>query len=96
MRKRIALGLMYCAMAATGASLGSLAARAQGKLPRNTAVTLDHGWEFRQVEAGTLGAEGGWLPATVPGDVHLDLLANKKIPDSFFRDNEARAPVDRR
>jgi beta-mannosidase len=26
----------------------------------------------------------------VPGDVHLDLLANKKIPDPFFRDNEAK------
>ena len=35
-------------------------------------------------------AEYGWLPATVPGDVHLDLLANKKIPDPFFRDNEAK------
>ncbi len=35
-------------------------------------------------------AENGWLPATVPGDVHLDLLANKKIPDPFFRDNEAK------
>ena len=35
-------------------------------------------------------AENGWLPATVPGDVHLDLLANKKIPDPFYRDNEAK------
>jgi len=90
MRKRIALGLMYCAMAATAASVGSLAARAQDKLPGNTAVTLDHGWEFRQVAAGTQDAESGWLPAIVPGDVHLDLLANKKIPDPFFRDNEAK------
>ncbi|MEN6480484.1 MAG: sugar-binding domain-containing protein, partial [Anaerolineales bacterium] len=28
------------------------------------------------------------IPATVPGCVHLDLLANKRIPDPFFRDNE--------
>ena len=35
-------------------------------------------------------AEEGWLPATVPGDVHLDLLANKKIEDPFFRDNESK------
>ena len=35
-------------------------------------------------------AENGWLPATVPGDVHLDLLANKKIPDPFYRDNESK------
>ena len=34
--------------------------------------------------------ETGWMPATVPGDVHLDLLANKKIPDPFYRDNESR------
>ena len=26
----------------------------------------------------------------MPGDVHLDLLANKRIPDPFFRDNEAK------
>ena len=31
-----------------------------------------------------------WHPATVPGDVHLDLLANKLIPDPFYRDNEAK------
>ena len=39
-------------------------------------------WQFR--EAGT----GDWLPATVPGTVHTDLLANKKIPDPFYRTNE--------
>lgn len=31
-----------------------------------------------------------WLPAKVPGEVHLDLLANKLIPDPFYRDNEQR------
>jgi beta-mannosidase len=31
-----------------------------------------------------------WLPATVPGDVHLDLLAQKLIPDPFFGTNEAK------
>jgi beta-galactosidase/beta-glucuronidase len=29
-----------------------------------------------------------WIPATVPGCVHTDLLAAGKIPDPFFRDNE--------
>ena len=52
-------------------------------------LALDHGWQFRQVMAAQ-DAESGWLPATVPGDVHLDLLANKKIPDPFFGDNEAK------
>ena len=55
----------------------------------NLAVPLERGWQFRQVTAGD-AAESGWLPATVPGDVHLDLLANKKIPDPFYRDNESK------
>ncbi|GGH17190.1 beta-mannosidase [Silvibacterium dinghuense] len=29
------------------------------------------------------------MPAKVPGDVHLDLLANKRIPEPFYRDNES-------
>jgi beta-mannosidase len=78
--------------------MGGEMARAQAKvvpvpatrLLRNEAVTLDHGWQFRQIAAGTEQGENGWLPATVPGDVHLDLLANKKIPDPFFRDNESK------
>ncbi len=52
-------------------------------------VPLDSGWEFRQSpEAGD--AETIWRPAQVPGDVHLDLLRNKLIPDPFYRDNEAK------
>ncbi|MEK7728708.1 MAG: sugar-binding domain-containing protein, partial [candidate division KSB1 bacterium] len=31
-----------------------------------------------------------WLPATVPGTVHTDLMAAKKIPDPFYRDNEGQ------
>ncbi len=68
-------------------------------------LALDKGWRFRQSAAGGSGAagsatggssagggaaDGEWLPATVPGDVHLDLLANKRIPDPFHRDNEAK------
>jgi beta-mannosidase len=56
----------------------------------NTALVLDHGWQFRQASAAGGASDAGWLPATVPGDVHLDLLANKRIPDPFFRDNEAK------
>ncbi len=29
-----------------------------------------------------------WLPATVPGTIHTDLLANGLIPDPFWRDRE--------
>jgi len=45
-------------------------------------ISLSSGWKFR--EAG----KEEWLSATVPGCVHTDLLANKKIEDPFYRDNE--------
>src|SRR3989339_1153037 len=41
-------------------------------------------WKFRET------GRGAWLSATVPGTVHTDLLANKKIPNPFFGDNELR------
>lgn len=31
-----------------------------------------------------------WIPATVPGNVHTDLLKAGKIPDPFFRDNDKK------
>jgi len=78
--------------------MGGEMAQAQAKavpvpdtsLSQNKVVALDHGWQFRQITAGAEQGENGWLPATVPGDVHLDLLANKKITDPFFRDNETK------
>ena len=45
-------------------------------------MELNKNWEFRQT--GT----DKWLPATVPGTVHADLLANKKIEDPYYRLNE--------
>lgn len=41
-------------------------------------------WTFRQ--AGT----DEWMPATVPGGVHTDLLALGRIPDPFVADNELK------
>jgi beta-mannosidase len=70
--------------------MGNELASAQSAPAQNAVLVLDHGWQFRQVVAAGQDAEVGWLPATVPGDVHLDLLANKKIPDPFVRDNEAK------
>jgi beta-mannosidase len=43
---------------------------------------LTGAWAFRQ--AGT----GEWMPATVPGGVHTDLLDLGRIPDPFVSDNE--------
>ncbi|MGH7600418.1 MAG: glycoside hydrolase family 2 protein, partial [bacterium] len=40
-----------------------------------------------QLPNGLFGKDE-WLPATVPGTVHTDLLAAGKIPDPFYRDNE--------
>jgi beta-mannosidase len=65
-------------------------AKAAQSPAQNVALALDHGWQFRQVAASAGQGESGWLPATVPGDVHLDLLANKIITDPFYRDNEAK------
>ncbi|MHB1935902.1 MAG: beta-mannosidase [Acidobacteriaceae bacterium] len=51
-------------------------------------VVLNHGWEFRQSTDLEGIAHVHWLPATVPGDVQLDLLRNKLVPEPFYRDNE--------
>jgi beta-mannosidase len=55
---------------------------------------LEAGWHFRQhdpefsLEKNWTAADG-WLPATVPGVVHGDLLSLEKIPDPFQALNEA-------
>ncbi len=56
----------------------------------NRTIVLNQGWQFRQSTALEGIAHSQWLPAKVPGDVHLDLLRNKLIPDPYYRDNEAK------
>jgi len=90
MQAAMAWGVMGCVLAGAAVGSGGEMAQAQVSLARNAVVALDHGWQFRQITAGVEQGESSWLPATVPGDVHLDLLANKKIPDPFLRDNEAK------
>jgi len=90
MRNAIAWGVVCCALVGGAIGMGNKLAHAQAKPAQNAVQVLDHGWQFRQVAAGAQEAESGWLPATVPGDVHLDLLANKKIPDPFFGANESK------
>ncbi|UFH34303.1 beta-mannosidase [Flavobacterium acetivorans] len=51
---------------------------------QNNTVVLKNGWQFRQL--GTTK----WNAATVPGEVHTDLLNNKLIPDPYYRDNEKK------
>lgn len=43
---------------------------------------LHDGWRFRQQRSDN------WFPATVPGTVHTDLMANDLIEDPFYRLNE--------
>ena len=49
-------------------------------------------WQFHQLIGEGSDPKAGnlrdWMPAKVPGDVHLDLIANKRIPDPFDRDDE--------
>lgn len=46
---------------------------------------LDHGWMMRQ------NGTGEFLPAVVPGSVYTDLMANGKMEDPYYRDNEYQA-----
>ena len=53
-------------------------------------ILLNQGWQFRQITNLQGIAHDQWLPATVPGDVQLDLLHNKLIPEPFYRNNETQ------
>jgi beta-mannosidase len=65
----------------------------------NFELSLNGSWKFKgfaECNGEELGAhkpeydDGGWLPAKVPGTVHLDLLANNVIPDPFKGLNEKK------
>ena len=43
---------------------------------------INTGWQFKQQHKAV------WYPAQVPGEIHVDLLNNKLIPDPFYRSNE--------
>ncbi len=66
---------------AVGAGLSLLPSLASARATTE-APSLSSGWTFREADTGD------WLPATVPGTVHTDLLANGKIQDPFYRTNE--------
>ena len=51
---------------------------------QNISIELNKNWQFKDQK------ENKWYKATVPGTVHTDLLANKLIPDPFYRDNESK------
>ncbi len=45
-------------------------------------ISLNQNWKFKKA------GDTAWLSATVPGTLHTDLLANKKIPDPFAAGKE--------
>ena len=56
-------------------------------------LDLDGAWEFKASKGSQhipdlCARAKEWLPATVPGTVHTDLMANGVIPDPFYRMNE--------
>ena len=51
---------------------------------QNKETVLKANWEFHQK-----GREN-WFPASIPGNVHTDLLMNEQIPDPFYGDNEQK------
>ena len=67
-----------------------------GDSQRIKRIDLTGVWEFRNFKSfknsheDVLSQLRDWMPATVPGTVHTDLMALDKIPDPFYRDNELR------
>jgi beta-mannosidase len=51
---------------------------------QNITMPISSGWQFHEKD------EAAWHPAKVPGEVHTDLMANKLIPDPFYRNNEKK------
>ncbi len=47
-------------------------------------ISLDDDWEFSRAGADK------WLPATVPGTVHQDLIRHNLLPDPFYGTNEEK------
>ncbi len=86
---RVMVGGNCAAILATGSIGMESRDRADAVKPAQNAVSCAGSWlAIPPGHLSTAGTGTGWLPATVPGDVHLDLLANKKIDDPFYRDNE--------
>src|SRR3990172_261525 len=46
-------------------------------------IRIDKNWQYRQAKK-----YGQWQHATVPGNIHLDLMARRVIPDPYYRLHE--------
>lgn len=52
--------------------------------PERKVIEIKDNWKMHKF------GNNMWYKATVPGCVHTDLIANKLIPDPFYRENEKR------
>ena len=86
----------YCTLLLVGVFLLPCFAATPKQIER---IELNKGWTLLQLpddgmaesaSATAPAADGEWLQAVVPGDVHLDLLRDGKISDPFYRDNELK------
>ena len=59
-----------------------MACNKQERLNGKKYLEINKDWEFREY------GQSEWLPATVPGTVHTDLMNNKIIDDPYYRLNE--------
>ena len=55
------------------------------KMASQLSIPLHENWEFKSL------SDSDWLPATVPGSVHTDLLVHNIIKDPFYRLQELDA-----
>ncbi len=75
---------LLAALASFGVSCASNGARWLTQPTQKQTETLPAAWQFRQAGADK------WMPATVPGVVHTDLLANGVIEEPYASTNEPK------
>lgn len=75
----------YCGMSTKTPLLLSISLLFSLVVKADFTLPLDSGWTFEQ---GYVFAKA--YPATVPGTIHTDLLANGLIPDPFIGTNESK------
>ena len=54
-------------------------------------INLNGTWELQgSAHEAMMDPAGEWIPATVPGDVHIDLMAADKLDEMYYADNIAK------
>ncbi len=87
MKRSYYVGLFVAGLLSVSCGSGGVA-ELVGEEPARHRQTLVDGWSFREAEGDSTAAAqqravSDWLPATVPGVVHTDLLNHGLIPEPF-------------